>query len=185
MPIPDNLRSDHLFLLMGANPLPNWVAAQLLVNPRGTIHLAYTAKTREHARRLKETLEEEQTSNPEAERIQIERFETAEADAGKIFADVARRAEVLPLAKGSVIGLHYTGGTKMMSVHAHRAISYTARERGWEVSLSYLEAQSLQMKFDPPHGGSFSIALAEHFQRCRPQPERPDDQFGNGQRQRA
>src|SRR5262245_63079443 len=103
-PIPDNLRSDHLFLLMGANPLPNWVAAQLLVNPGGTVHLAYTTKTREHARRLKETLEEEQKSYPEAERIQIERFETAEADAGKIFADVARRAEVLPLAKGRVIG---------------------------------------------------------------------------------
>ncbi len=31
-PIPEHLRSDHLFLLVGTNPLPNGVAAKFLLH---------------------------------------------------------------------------------------------------------------------------------------------------------
>jgi hypothetical protein len=30
-PIPEELRSDYLFLLVGSNPLPGWVAASFLL----------------------------------------------------------------------------------------------------------------------------------------------------------
>ena len=41
-PIPDELRSDHLFLLVGKNPLPNLVAASLLAKPGATIWLLHS-----------------------------------------------------------------------------------------------------------------------------------------------
>ena len=37
MPAP---QTDHLFLLMGGNPLPNAVAALTLLKPGGTPHIA-------------------------------------------------------------------------------------------------------------------------------------------------
>ena len=30
-PVPEELRSDHLFLLVGTNPLPNWVDRSVLL----------------------------------------------------------------------------------------------------------------------------------------------------------
>jgi hypothetical protein len=112
---------------------------------------------------LKAILEEEQKSKPEAERIKIGWFETAEADAEKIFDDIRRYAKGLKLTSSGVIGLNYTGGTKMMSVHAHRAISHLGSERESPLSLSYLDARSLQMRFDYPNGGEFDISLDERI----------------------
>ena len=148
--IPDHLRCDELFLLIGTNTLPNWVAAKLLVKSEGRAHLVYTSGVRKHAERLKAILEEE--------RIRVEWFETAEADERKIFSDVRRHAETLK-KNDRKIGLNYTGGTKMMSVHAHRAM----RDLCLTDSLSYLDARSLQMKFDYPNGGEFDISLEEQI----------------------
>ena len=41
--IPEERRSDHLFLLMGENPVPNWVAARLLLREGGLAHLLHSA----------------------------------------------------------------------------------------------------------------------------------------------
>ncbi len=139
--------------------MPNWVAAQLLVRPAGTAHLVYTSGVRKHAERLKAILEEGQKSKAEAKRIKIGWFETAEANARKIFDDIRRYAEGLKRTNGGVIGLNYTGGTKMMSVHAHRVM----RDLGLTASLSYLDARSLQMKFDHPNGGDFDVSLDERI----------------------
>jgi hypothetical protein len=38
-------RTDHLFLIVGANPLPNFVAALLLSKKGGTIHLLHSKGT--------------------------------------------------------------------------------------------------------------------------------------------
>ena len=35
---------DHLFLLIGANPLPNYVAARLLTRPGGQLHLLASSR---------------------------------------------------------------------------------------------------------------------------------------------
>jgi hypothetical protein len=38
----DPLKTQHLFLLIGANPLPNYVAAMLLAQDGGTVYLLHT-----------------------------------------------------------------------------------------------------------------------------------------------
>ena len=41
-PIPSHLQSEHLFLLIGKNPLPNWVAARLLLRDEGRLYLVHS-----------------------------------------------------------------------------------------------------------------------------------------------
>ena len=51
-PVPNQLRSEHLFLLIGTNPLPNWVAAKLLLRDSGKLYLIHSATTSGVAERL-------------------------------------------------------------------------------------------------------------------------------------
>lgn len=141
----NELRSDHLFLLVGTNPLPNWVAAKLLLNPGGRVHLFSTDGVRKQAGRLKKVLEER-------EKIPVSAYETADADEQKIFGDIERQASKLAQSGTGKIGLNYTGGTKMMSVHANRAMRQAVQDEKRRV-LSYLDARTLAFKIDD-HAGS-------------------------------
>lgn len=134
----EHLLCDDLLLLVGTNPLPNWVAAKMLLKPKGCVHLISTSGVKEPCKRLQDILEKKET-------LTVERIETKEADADVIFKDVKRYAEKLKKQNdGRKIGLNYTGGTKMMSVHANRAI----READDTALLSYIDARSLKFKFD-------------------------------------
>ncbi len=48
----DDWRTQHLFLLIGGNPLPNYVAGSLLLSTEGTLHLVHSPDTREMADRI-------------------------------------------------------------------------------------------------------------------------------------
>lgn len=144
--IPEQQRSDHLLLLVGTNPLPNWVAARLLLKPGGCVHLFYTSGVSKQMERLRDVLKEDG--------ISVSSFETADSDDAQIFENVCTRAESLKKETGKVIGLNYTGGTKMMSVHAHRAL----HSLNLNQSLSYLDARTLSLKFDS--ATSIEVALA-------------------------
>jgi len=128
--------------------LPNWVAAKLLLRPNGRAVLIYTKAIKKLAERLKKVLESD-------ENIPVSWFEIDHADGNNIFDRV--RAEAVRLAQpaGTKIGLNYTGGTKMMSVHAHRAIRSAKIH---QPTLSYLIASRLALKFDD--GSEFPVALA-------------------------
>ena len=107
-------QSDRLFLLMGENPLPNYIAAISLLKPQGTAFLIHTERTQLQAQRLQTVL------------AVTKRFQSAslidlgnkQADAYCISQEIKKYARGL---QGS-IGLNYTGGTKAMSVHAYRTI---------------------------------------------------------------
>jgi hypothetical protein len=153
-PIDESLRSDHLFLLVGTNPLPNWVAAKLLLNPGGRVYLIYTDAVKdEAAKRLRRVLRQDGINVSEEDDIL-----TREADADDILDVLQKPLEKL---KGQSVGLNYTGGTKMMSVHAHRTFSdfsNSSKKPGTQVSFSYLDAGSLKMKFD--YKGEYSVSTA-------------------------
>jgi hypothetical protein len=135
-PIPENLRSKHLFLLVGKNPLPNYVAAQLMAKDDATVYLLHSpgAKgTYVVAERLKTILE---TSNPSLKVIPREIDET---DGKRIEKNVSIILKEIPT--NTEIGLNYTGGTKPMAVHTYRILKH--KYPG--ACFSYLDAQSLQM----------------------------------------
>ncbi len=135
--IPDELRSDHLFLLVGTNPLPNWVAIKLLLRNGGRIYLVHSKTTLKVAKRLENHLLSQSQKNFKCVAVSDEHS-----------AHAVRQVienELKSITSGS-IGLNYTGGTKVMAVHSYRAMEERGRQK---VVFSYLEAPEFLMQFDP------------------------------------
>jgi len=95
---------------MGTNPLPNFIAAKLLSKPEGRIYLVYTKETYYITEKLIKLIELE-------EKNKFYKIPVEDTDESDVFSRVSC------YSKGkNDIGLNYTGGTKIMSVHAYRAI---------------------------------------------------------------
>lgn len=163
----DRFRTEHLFLLVGGNPLPNAVAGGLLATPNATITLVHSAESFNVAQRLRTWLAEHGPTND------VRLTEVKESDPTSIAQGVLEALEERG-TRGKV-GLNYTGGTKAMSVHAHRAVEHWARQqrtrnKSVETVFSYLSARGLEMVFDPgdPMSGQRShvhaIGLEEKFE---------------------
>lgn len=131
---------DHLFLLIGENPLPNYVAAHLLLNKGGTPYLVHTTGTVDQAKRLKEILKNDLFGGKLAELISLGEYES---DGYHIQDEICQIAGKLALSDR--VGLHYTGGTKAMAVHAYRAMLSLKRS---DVVFSYLDPRRLEMCID-------------------------------------
>jgi len=132
-------KAEHLILLVGGNPLPNAVAGKLLVAPEGKITLVHSKGTAEVARKLCGWFSKQK----------VEFREVEESDSHSI---VEGLKAVLDTSSAQKVGLHYTGGTKAMSVHTYRALERWADEKGKKAVFSYLDARSLEMVFDPVEG---------------------------------
>lgn len=129
-------QSQVLFLLIGTNPLPNYVAACLLAAQRATVYLLCTEKqagTYAVAQRLRDRIQARRADLT----LHIREIHSSEGD--KIFNKVT---EILVgLGPGISCGLNYSGGTKPMAVHAYEAI----KKRYPSACFSYLDARSLKM----------------------------------------
>lgn len=155
--IEDLPKSDHLFLLVGTNPLPNWVAARLLTLPSARVYLICTSDVAEQTRRLQVALQ-----GDEDHPLSVNWIETDGADERKIYDAVRKLAEGVRKeverawqeGKEGSVGLNYTGGTKMMSVHAHHALRdvFATLPNERQPIFSYLHAKDLEMKFDGASG---------------------------------
>jgi len=133
----DKYQADHLFLLIGENPLPNYVAARLLLKEGGTPYLVYTTHTEKPAKGLAEILADEgiNTTQP----VSLNDYES---DAYQIKEAIRPKLEAIQDGK---IGLNYTGGTKAMAVHAYRAVFSQANA---DTIFSYLDPRRLEMCID-------------------------------------
>lgn len=135
----DKYKVDHLFLLIGENPLPNYVAARLLLNKGGTPYLVYTRGTKDTAERLQTILSNEPIGLKTAQLVQLNDYES---DAYHIKEAICPKLEAIKVGK---IGLNYTGGTKAMAVHAYRAVFSKDRP---DTVFSYLDPRKLEMCID-------------------------------------
>lgn len=144
----EKYQTHNLILLVGTNPLPNYVAAQLLCKPGGKVHLLSSTDTIGIAERLRAALK------------------------GKPF-DVCMPKEVRDLSPSGVymavsnlvqhltdtVGLNYTGGTKAMSVQAYRAVL----DKHPNACFTYLDARKLSILVDDPchlNDKSIEVSLA-------------------------
>ena len=139
-PIPSEYHSDHLFLLIGTNPLPNYVAARLLSKPGGTVYLIHSDDTKPAASRLAGLLVCNGLDNSK-------RVVVSPGDPEDIYRKVEN--EVRNVMNKGLVGLNYTGGTKTMAVHAYRAVERLVENSGKRVIFSYLDANDLNMVIDP------------------------------------
>jgi len=145
---------DHLLLLVGSNPVPNAVAGKLLIATGGTITLIHSADGLDLVQRLKGWFLKAGYSN-------ISFIEVEESDAASVYESVQTVLKTYERGGGNAhksgmtrVGLNYTGGTKVMSVQAHRALEDWARSPGRDVVFSYLDAHTLRMRFDQAIGRS-------------------------------
>src|SRR5437660_3497319 len=155
---------DHLLLLIGSNPLPNAVAGKLLVAEGGMITLIHSKDTAPLAERLEAWLKSARAS--ETPVASIELAEVKESDAGSVYRRVEKvlndyKSKARQTGRACV-GLHYTGGTKVMSVHAYRALEHWAQKHHQEALFSYLDAHTLCMRIESISSSvplSFPVAL--------------------------
>lgn len=127
---------QHLVLLVGENPLPNAVAGRLLVAPGGQVVLVHSPQTHKEAHRLEEYLRQYGV------RV-ASRREVDPTSPQPVFRGVQA---ALGGAAGSV-GIHYTGGTKVMATHAYRAGEAWAAGNCQPVLFSYLDPARREVVF--------------------------------------
>jgi Domain of unknown function (DUF1887) len=126
---------DHLFLLIGENPLPNYVAARTLLKDGGTVYLVFTDNTIFQKDRLKG----DDGLHKLGIKCQPVDLSDNESNAQEIYNTIKKR--VNESVKEGKVGLNYTGGTKAMAVHAYRAI----QELKPDAFFSYLDPRRLKM----------------------------------------
>lgn len=142
---------DHLVLLVGRNPLPNAVAGVLLTKSGGRISLIYSKGTAGIRGKLQKYLDDRG----------FHANEDHEVDAAKSPSIIKGVLKCLK-ASDETVGLHYTGGTKAMSVHAFRALETWAKENNKHPVFSYLDSRTLQVRIDPnaPKGGGNQVPIS-------------------------
>ncbi|NLT66838.1 MAG: hypothetical protein GXX84_09560 [Acidobacteria bacterium] len=122
---------DSLFLLVGSNPLPNYLAA-LVLRPRA-VTLFYSPKTEKVKNLLRQKLTTALTN--------VNVKETCIDDA----TDAAKVRAAFKSIPAGTHHLHYTGGTKIMAAHARMAFRDAG---GTDQQASYLDEPKGLLRFD-------------------------------------
>ncbi len=145
---------DHLFLLVGSNPLPNYIAARLLTKNNATIHLLYSEdtqtqnlpSTRDEAGYLAGVLQTDSALQSRGVQVAPSRGihdsngQAIENQLGTICNDAGLKS-----GTNTSIGLNYTGATKPMSVHTYRTL---AARFGKRCRFSYLDPRRMAFWYD-------------------------------------
>lgn len=121
-------RCEDLVLLVGSNPLPNFLST-IVLNP-GRVHLIYTDQTERIMDQLSSALEKRLTH--------LEIFPVPIAGDGTDAREVQKAVKGLP----DSAHLNYTGGTKIMAAHARKAF------KGPDRHASYLDERHDQLRLD-------------------------------------
>jgi hypothetical protein len=125
-------KCETLILLVGSNPLPNYLTATLLRPNR--LFLIHTPETRPPAERLNCVL---------GDHAKIEMRGLAKASDAREIAEAIRR--IISDGDPQQVHLNYTGGTKIMAAHARMAF----RENGGkDQNASYLNDGARCLFFD-------------------------------------
>ncbi|MEH1966532.1 Card1-like endonuclease domain-containing protein [Nostoc sp.] len=133
-------------MLVGENPLPNYVATKLLLQQGGTAYLVHTTDTLDEATRLKKSFGSEFN-------VELRSLNHYESDAYHIQKEINAKLKSINNGK---IGLNYTGGTKAMSAHSYRTLFYEEIQdktgkvyrRRKSIIFSYLDPRRLEICID-------------------------------------
>lgn len=128
-----------LILLIGSNPLPNYLSAYML-RPEKVV-LVYSSQTKDVKERLEEVLNERDDVHFEltSERV-------ADASSARDVAEIIEN--IFNSNRGCRVCLNYTGGTKVMAAHARMAFG---DQGGEDADASYLDegrGENPRLRFD-------------------------------------
>lgn len=126
---------EQLILLVGSNPLPNYLAAMAL--KPSTVYLVHSDETKRPKDRLDTALRED---------LGLSVTIDGDAYVDDPFSASAVGDKIRDLmTKCKTSHLHYTGGTKVMSAHALKAFY---KQGGQEENASYLDETQALLRFD-------------------------------------
>jgi hypothetical protein len=174
MPSFDRYKSEHLFLLVGGNPLPNYVAAKLLaktgtVNQKPRIHLVRSADTKKEAQRLKQVLGADDYIFDEEDNDII----VNPSKQSSIENEIKKRLDIILKDKPTRIGLNYTGGTKAMAAHCYLAIMQACAKSNVTQIFSYVDPRELKLRVDgSDEDFPLDDPLDQHFDAVKISPRR-------------
>jgi len=149
---------NQLILLIGANPLPNFVVADyfLQLNPNiQTIWLLHSeanalqAGTDKQARNLETLLRKLWEGKHQSLRFPLEKVSFSDvSDAAAIRAEIERRMPLKKWEKENFRSFHldYTGGTKAMSSHVYMRLQEL--QKSGQPHFSYLDANNFRLVGD-------------------------------------
>ncbi|MCA9940585.1 MAG: DUF1887 family protein, partial [Anaerolineales bacterium] len=144
--------SDHLFLLVGGNPLPNLVSALLLARSTATIWLLHSkGEDKEPStQKLAENLEDALQKKNGDWTIRLEPVPTvSNLDIENRIAEILKEIDKHPPGR---VGFNYTGGTKPMAIHTYRVMSAKWEQKSPPPVFSYLDPQCLALRIDGGRG---------------------------------
>jgi len=146
-------RVDHLFVLVGENPLPAYIAARELLVDGGTAHVVHSKRTGKLAEGVCKLLAPTMTT----ELLSLEQNESNAYEIERAIRDRVGSAKDEAKAVGRnpdnlTFGLNYTSGTAPMGVHSYIAL----RDEVRDAIFSYLDPRSLELRIDRPVGQPFS-----------------------------
>ena len=179
-------QSDYLFLLIGSNPLPNYVAAKLLAKRSAVIYLLYSEA--EENRAIPNTkLEAEYLQQVlEKDGVTVAHPRGIHDSAGRIIETRLKKiCQEANIGSSQSIGLHYTGATKPMAVHTHRILRQLYPKR---CQCSYLDPRRMAFFFDDQpdpvkirhddlHVSLETLANLHGYKISQKQPPRREPQF--------
>lgn len=139
----DEYKVEHLLLMVGENPLPNYVAALTLLKDGGKVYLVFT----EHTKAQKNCLLQQLQERKKLGIAKIDLIDLAKYESNSYHIRDRIQNKINQSIKSGKIGLNYTGGTKAMAVHAYRAV----QELQPDAVFSYLDSRSLEMCIDRPN----------------------------------
>jgi hypothetical protein len=137
---------QHLILLVGTNPLPNYITARYLANRIEQLYLVHTEKknsvpgTLHIAEGLKKQLSKRLPEVFTEGKISLMSL-SSECDAENIYQNLNTCLKLPPNAR---VHLNYTGGTKAMAVHVYQWVKQTTEKP----AFSYLDARTYRLVYD-------------------------------------
>lgn len=123
----DDRTLNRLVLLVGSNPLPNYLAVGAL-RPRHAVKLLHSPETQAPAERLRAALAAQWPH------VEVALVCVSSATKASAIRDACQSLDV--------DHVHYSGGTKTMAVHARASLVTTDKE------ASYLDERSAVVRFD-------------------------------------
>jgi hypothetical protein len=145
-------QTDALFLPVGFNPLPNYVAGMLLTKPESTVYLLYSRgkddgkiieSSWEAAKRVEKALRDKKKE------LKVFLIDVEESDKTDIEKKVRGVLTHPKFPRGRVrVGVNYTGGTKPMATHAYRTIEQFAQNWSEKPVFSYLDPRELALRIE-------------------------------------
>jgi hypothetical protein len=143
----EEYRAHNLMVLIGSNPLPNYVAVSLLASADTHVWFLYTSEVQPVAERLKNKLAKDKD-------LRISMLEAPGTDGYSIQGVITRAIQEDPFSTWS---LNYTGGTKVMAVHAYQAVK---RARN-DAIFSYLDANHLELIVERTNAASLRFPVEQ------------------------